>query len=328
MPEQMIPCVQVPVSILLVVNRLLLQEYGQEKVLKAVREPNYFDPNAQGVFQGGMYKLVYTFTDNIGCYNSDTMKMNLFNTPTPDAGTYDDACIGQEPIVLNGQPIGGKWTGQGVSQDTFYPSIGLGTFEIVYTVTSTGGLCPKFDKTTISVHPSPTVLFDADPKEGKKPLNVQFYQLSWINGGTITDYAWDFGDGNQGDKSGNFNYVFDDAGTFSVKLKVTSDKGCEAEMIKNNLIKVTDNVGLEDVLSAYDLILAPNPAKDKSYLHFNNTAISGLVIYNIYGQLVYESYENQISNPLEIRQSETGKGLFLVRVVPEKRRSARYEITL
>ncbi len=58
------------------------------------------------------------------------------------------------------------------------------------------------------------------------PLNYGFSNTSTISSGYISGYSWDFGDGSIG--SGNYvTHAFASAGTYNVKLVVTSEIGCK-----------------------------------------------------------------------------------------------------
>jgi PKD repeat protein len=57
--------------------------------------------------------------------------------------------------------------------------------------------------------------------------------------GTIVDYAWDFGDGNNasGDK---VNHVYNAAGNYTIRLTVTDNNGAEANTTL--IIQITEAV--------------------------------------------------------------------------------------
>lgn len=71
----------------------------------------------------------------------------------------------------------------------------------------------------------PVAIFTAFPSSGAAPLNVSFdASSSYDSDGTIVRYEWDFGDTHSGVRE-TTTHKFDTAGTYSVKLTVTDNKG-------------------------------------------------------------------------------------------------------
>jgi PKD repeat protein len=72
---------------------------------------------------------------------------------------------------------------------------------------------------------APVAVASANPENGNAPLFVQFSSDgSYDPDGTITTYAWDFGDGNSSDEA-NPSHTYADAGTYIAVLTVTDDQG-------------------------------------------------------------------------------------------------------
>ncbi len=72
---------------------------------------------------------------------------------------------------------------------------------------------------------SPTAVITASPTSGTAPLAVAFSGTSSTDsGGTITSYAWDFGDG-QTSTSATPSHTFAGVGAFNVSLTVTDNAG-------------------------------------------------------------------------------------------------------
>jgi PKD repeat protein len=73
---------------------------------------------------------------------------------------------------------------------------------------------------------APVADFSAIPTSGNRPLNVQFSSQST---GNITSYLWDFGDGSTSTET-NPIHTYITAGTFTVKLTVTSAGGTDSKI--------------------------------------------------------------------------------------------------
>jgi hypothetical protein len=82
-------------------------------------------------------------TDLNNCINTDTVTVNISILPSVGFNiTSDSVCITSGPVSLSGSPLGGAFSGTGVSGSNFNPSTaGIGTFNIIYTVTNTDN-CP------------------------------------------------------------------------------------------------------------------------------------------------------------------------------------------
>lgn len=76
---------------------------------------------------------------------------------------------------------------------------------------------------TITVNPLPIVAFTAVNKPQGDA--VPFSNASSIASGSISKYSWDFGDGAFSINS-NPTHLYDNYGSYKVKLEATSDKGC------------------------------------------------------------------------------------------------------
>jgi len=85
----------------------------------------------------------------------------------------------------------------------------------------------------------PVASFTASVTEGNAPLSVDFDASGSSDpDGTISDYAWNFGDGGS-DSGVTVTHVFSSAGTRNVMLTVTDDKGATAQASKGILVKPT-----------------------------------------------------------------------------------------
>jgi PKD repeat protein len=78
--------------------------------------------------------------------------------PYPDATItpVDTLCLQSEPVTLHAHDQGGRWTGDGVTNNVFTPArAGVGDHIIRYEITDRNG-CSDIDQITITVMPPPT----------------------------------------------------------------------------------------------------------------------------------------------------------------------------
>lgn len=115
---------------------------------------NSFNPNIAG---SGNHDVVYSYTDIHGCTSSDTISTIV--QPYVQAnitGYLAHHCINDAPISLSSTVAGTVFSGNGISGNTFNPSVaGIGTHNIYYSY-SDGNNCSYLDTLTISVHALPT----------------------------------------------------------------------------------------------------------------------------------------------------------------------------
>ncbi|MEI6575304.1 MAG: gliding motility-associated C-terminal domain-containing protein [Bacteroidota bacterium] len=120
-----------------------------------------FNPATAGA---GIHILLYTFTGPNGCTNEITQSITVNALPIVSLSPIPGTCINAPPQALaGGTPVGGTYSGTGVSGGMFSPaSSGLGTFTITY-VYKDGNLCISSAQQTILVSPTPNVTFNTIP---------------------------------------------------------------------------------------------------------------------------------------------------------------------
>jgi PKD repeat protein len=141
-----------------------------------------------------------------------------------------------------GNPTGWSWTFEGGTPSTsnvknpagiVYSTVGDYSVKLVITRgTST-------DSTTqdqyIHVYPTPTADFTVTNQPCINNATI-FSDQSNPNGGTITDWLWDFGDGTSGATSQNPLHTFTYAGTFDVTLTVKNNATCDNQVTKQVVV--------------------------------------------------------------------------------------------
>jgi hypothetical protein len=93
-----------------------------------------------------------TGTNNYGCTGTATVSINVNQLPNVTLNlSPDTVCSNSSPVVLSGgSPAGGTYSGFAVAGNTFFPSIGAGTYAIVYSYTNNSG-CTNSDTANMTV---------------------------------------------------------------------------------------------------------------------------------------------------------------------------------
>jgi hypothetical protein len=103
----------------------------------------YGGGDAFSVYAHPMTTTTYTATatNNAGCTASKTVTVTVNPNPVITIGsTPDTVCISDGMVQLPAEPVGGTWSGIGVSGNTFVPaSTAVGTYNLTYSYTSTAG---------------------------------------------------------------------------------------------------------------------------------------------------------------------------------------------
>lgn len=102
------------------------------------------------------------------------------------------------------------------------------TYNVMHIVTASNG-CKDTVILPVTINPKPIAAFS--PEDGCVNSPVMFNDLSTISGGSINAWAWTF-DATGTSALQDPQYSFTLAGTPSIKLIVTSDKGCKDTVIQ------------------------------------------------------------------------------------------------
>ena len=113
----------------------------------------------------------------------------------------------------------------------------------IYTVTVTdaNGCTAPAQAITVTVNPNPVVTFSGTNLVGCEDLCVPFTNSSTISSGSISTWAWTFGDGGTSTSQNPGTYCYTTPGTYSVTLVATSAAGCTTTTTLANYITVNPN---------------------------------------------------------------------------------------
>lgn len=103
-------------------------------------------------------EYVLTVYDANNCMDVDSVVVTVNSLPQPTVDNIEtDYCIYDDIIILDGNPKGGVFEGNGVSGSTFIPGLaGVGTHVLKYTYTDVNG-CTNSVSYVVNVHPEPII---------------------------------------------------------------------------------------------------------------------------------------------------------------------------
>jgi hypothetical protein len=102
---------------------------------------------------GATHTINYVYTDANGCSASDSVMITVFAIPNISiTASSSTVCVDDADVQLTGSPVGGTFSGTGVTGASFDPTTGgLGSDLITYTFTDTNG-CNTATTTTVDVN--------------------------------------------------------------------------------------------------------------------------------------------------------------------------------
>jgi gliding motility-associated-like protein len=109
---------------------------------------NSFDPSV------GTQTVTYTYFDAGGCGGSATTTITVNQLPIVSAGSYSAVCSNAAVVPLVGSPVGGTFSGTGVTGNNFNPASGTQT--LTYNFTDGNG-CSNSATASITVNNLPVV---------------------------------------------------------------------------------------------------------------------------------------------------------------------------
>lgn len=114
-----------------------------------------FFPSIPGA---GAHLITYTVTNGFGCTSSASQTINVHAIPTVSFSGFNASrsyCIDASTVTLTGSPLGGVFTGNGISGNTFNPATaGTGVHVITYTYNDGFG-CVNSSSQAVTVYPLP-----------------------------------------------------------------------------------------------------------------------------------------------------------------------------
>jgi len=198
----------------------------------------------------GFFELVLTTTDNGTCVAGvDTVLVTVESVPLANAGANIQACTTSDTIQLSGSVTnasGGIWSTGGTG--SFFPSdtilnaeyvlssadLASGSIQLYLTTLGSQVCGSHTDSITVTLSDPLTINFGNSV--GCENNFMSFYDSTIIHFGSISEWNWDFGDGGTS-QSPNPLHLYTTSGAYDVELQVTSNLGCEYNLIQSVLVQ-------------------------------------------------------------------------------------------
>jgi gliding motility-associated-like protein len=162
-------------------------------------------------------------------------------TPTSGCGPLT---VQFKDLSTNG-PLFWTWDfGNGSSSTLQNPSSTYyvpGTYTVTLIARNKSGAAAARKTNYITVIPYPNALLTADHSLACTPVNVQFTDQSTPGQGSITSWAWTFGDGT-GSPAQNPSHSYTQPGYYNIGLTVINSGGCSNTVSYTRYLRVVDGV--------------------------------------------------------------------------------------
>lgn len=252
----------------------------------------------------GNYPVELTVVSNNGCTSTASGIAQVVDGPLPDFTIVNgnEVCVNEEVNLLDnssGQIIGYDWDfGDGFISTDLLPSH---TYTVAgpYTVTlqlTAPDQCASTQSVDILVNPNPQAGFNAD--QGCENQPTLFSDQSSVTLGLLSDWEWDFGDGNGASIDQNPTYSYSGLGDFDVTLVVTTAAGCTDTIVQQASVNPTPVVAFS----------ASNSCVGDEQTFTNNTTPND----NAIASWAWSFGDGNTSSTIQPTHSYTGLGTFTV----------------
>lgn len=251
----------------------------------------------------GNYNVELIVTTAGGC--SDTITNPIVVYPQPVAQfTTDTVCYGDTTKITNT-----SFSAQGNIVSTFW-DFGDGntstlpvsdhefqmyndSFMVTLIVTTQYG-CIDTVQQLVVLHPVPAMQFAPAATSGCEDFTVTFNETSQLNGSSVVNWLWDFGDGNF-TYTQNPTHTYNDPGSFYPSLVITTSDGCT----------FTDTMN-------FPIVVYPKPVSDFTYAPQPVTIIQPDVVFTdlssgaMYWEYDFGDFDGSIQQNPTHTYSDTG----------------------
>ncbi len=225
----------------------------------------------------------------IGCEDTwlkDSIRIQLVNSYKPDLGPDQYLCTGEVAVLkanYAADQVQYNWNTGDTGDSIEVITSGEYILNVALDDPNASFTCESSDTVLVYFYPLPHADLEANITEGCTPLSIQFTDISSPSADSLTT-EWTVFDANNNivDFSNEDNPVFDftDAGTFSVKLVITTPEGCKDSITKWNYITTSPQPHLDFLASPEVYMISDN---------------GGNVDFTAYlSDNVTESYANQL----------------------------------
>lgn len=261
-----------------------------------------------------MKAIMVSYLKHILCTSIIILTFLVSSNAQLEAGFYTNNIKGCSPSLVKfqdtskGNPTFWKWDlGNGTISYQKNPSVTYlnpGTYTIKLFISNQNGADSLTKISYINIFDNPVVNFTSNQTIGCAPLDIQFTDLSTSGTDSITQWLWDFNDGNISTLQ-NPIHAYTVQGEFDVKLKVTTINGCFKAIEKQNFIKTE---GILKAAYTYNAIGTNCTAPTTIQFTNNSTGTGNLTYLWSFG----DGATSTLQNPVHIYNANGSFNVMLI----------------
>ena len=195
----------------------------------------------------GTHTLLLKTTSTDGCIDSVLNSFLIHPLPKSSFNSTfncfgDNTEINNTSTITSGSIDLNQWSVDGNNFNTknvTYKFPDVNTYSVELITTSNEG-CKDTLIQDVIINPLPELLISLDSDTGCIPFDIQVVNNSTIQSGSISEYRYNWGDGNSSVGS-NPGFTYTSPGKYSVSIRGTSDKGCVDSVMLSDSVVVFDN---------------------------------------------------------------------------------------
>jgi PKD repeat protein len=194
------------------------------------------DQDLAAMFDTGGNKEVKLIATIPGCIVEMAKLLTNVKEGVLPVYSFDDNCAGQI-VQFNNNSVGVvndiAWDfGNGFTSSLENPALEFandGTYDVTLTLTNSDG-CITSTSTPITIHPLPIVNYSNEL--ACENLATQFTDLSSITLDNLASWSWQFDDASTPSTDQNPQHIFNNFGSYNVKLTTTTTFGCVDSLVQ------------------------------------------------------------------------------------------------
>jgi PKD repeat protein len=132
-----------------------------------------------------------------------------------------------------------------------------------------------------------------------------------LNGAT---YYWDFGDGSTSTAE-NPSHTYAANGNYTVQLIVVN--GCGSDTITDQVNVITVNIEEQSESDIFNVF--PNPSEESLTIVFNSNDITGIVLTDVAGKIIYKTEKDITTNHINVDLSAFPKGIYIIKIASREK---------
>ncbi len=209
-------------------------------------------PNPQHLYSGtGPFQVTLRVTSVAGCVDSLTRELNtVYARPLSSINVSPEFCLNTVSAFSsnasgNGNALsawfwnfGDGSTGNGATVSHTYAL--ADTFTVRHWVSTEQGCTSDTTAVPVIIHPLPQAAFDISSPFCEKNA-LTFTDRSTVGTGSLSQWIWNFGTGGPDsllNSAQPFTFRYDTTGSYTISLRLVSDKGCSTAVAFNRTIAV------------------------------------------------------------------------------------------